>query len=595
MDRRTKILATLLLAMGAYWLISSVIYPKWVRPMLTIEDRVAEAKKALDDLEDGEAEVEQAKREYRRYLDRVGSFDAANIEIDLRERLNMLINQHKLDEMTVTGGSARLSSFGKTDAKRMVLTVAATGTLEGCVGFLKSVSELPHLIQVGNMTLFPASTSRRTKGKHVERMQLRLPIEVLVLPQQKILGEKLADADLDQPERVVRHQERNYALIWDKTPFTEYIKLEPLVVDAGADLTADVGKRGIMIDAKATGGDGDYTIHWDPVDKLSDPNSFRPRIDTSEAFTQVYTLTVSDTSDNTGTDQVEITIREKTPLADGGPVERPPVDTGPKRWPDGSQQQLVMALISRDGNSRQDEIMLYHSRTRQNTYLRPGDEFDGGELLFVHPRGTIVRRQNDYFVYPIGGRVSDGVKAQDAAEYPKLQELAALISHAVEAQEAEMAPAENAATEGPTVEASDATAPGDGGKAGTPQDPKAPVQGPAEPAANTPSRPTANPARAGSPQGNQEAAEKKPATTTKGPPSGAVNPAPATKPAGNAERAAGAVDRNEGKEKQDAQKSQSEEPRARERVTRPTRIKGKKVQRRRGSLRGRGGRQPGKK
>jgi len=441
MDRRTKILVSVFAASAAMWLAATWVYPKWLKPLFTIKTRVADAQTELNNLLEGEAAVEHARFTYKTFLERCGSLDAAKLENDLRERLNRLIAIHHLDETNVSGGSNRMSSFGKTDARKMTLSVDATGTLEGAIGFLRSVAELPHLVRVGNVSIYPSQDSRKKrKGKRVERVQMRVPIEVLVIPQHKMLGRKLTEEELRQPEQIVRHEDRNYAQIWNKTPFTEYIELDPMVVSAGSDLTAEVGKRGIMLNGTATGGDGDYTITWAPSDHLSNPNSLRPRIDTKEPFTQIYTLTVTDTSDNSGTAQVEVAITEKPPAVvekQGSRTTPPPRDLGPQRWRDGQLQQLVMAMASRNGDSRQAEIMVYHSRTKANTYFRPGDEFDGGELLFVHPRGAIVRRQSDLFVYPIGANISDDVKADVADDYPNLKLAAKRIQEALDKHDAE--------------------------------------------------------------------------------------------------------------------------------------------------------------
>ena len=96
--------------LAAYGLMSSVVYPKWLAPMFTIDDRVEKAQARLDKLEEDKAVVDRAKWTYRRFLGRVGSFDAAKLENDLRERLNKMIAEHKLDAVTVSGGSGRPSS-----------------------------------------------------------------------------------------------------------------------------------------------------------------------------------------------------------------------------------------------------------------------------------------------------------------------------------------------------------------------------------------------------------------------------------------------------------------------------------------------------
>jgi hypothetical protein len=85
-----------------------------------------------------------------------------------------------------------------------------------------------------------------------------------------------------------------------------------------------------------------------------------------------------------------------------------------------------MALIHREGDARSNEVMVYNSRSRKTEYFEPGDDFDGGKLVFVHPRGAIVRRQNadgedDFFIYPIGEKLTEDVRADEAGDHPRLQ------------------------------------------------------------------------------------------------------------------------------------------------------------------------------
>ena len=423
---------------AVYFLLSAVVYPKFLKPMFTIDERVKVARAELDEMLEFDTKVEDARLAYRRYLDRLGSFDAAKLENDVRERLNKLIAEHKLDGLTVSGGSGRLTSFGKTDAQRMILTVQATASLEGAIGFLRGIYELPHLIRIGNVTISPSRSSRARRRKNKPSpVRLKIPIELLVLPAHKMVGKRMVDENLHQPESLVRHDGRNYALIWERTPFTEYVKIEPLVVNAGEDLDFVVNKRNVSLKGTVTGGDGENVITWTTtdgtgewLDKLRATNTLRTRIQTKEPFSQSFTLTVTDGSENIGTAQVEVTIRPRNAQVVKERAEPAP-KTGPKLWKNRNKQKLVMMLISRDGDVRHDEVMVHNSMARKTSYYRPGDEFDGGELVFVHPRGAIVRRQDEYFVYPIGARVSNDVKAKEAIDYPTLRRVTALIREAL--------------------------------------------------------------------------------------------------------------------------------------------------------------------
>jgi len=415
-----------------YAFVSAVAYPKWIVPLMTLDDRIAVVQKDLDGLEDGERETEAAKREYRAYLDRVGSFDPVVVENDLRERLNHLIAKHSLTDQTVS--PRRPSTDRKSGIQKMIIAITASGTLESAVGFLEEAAELPHLIRIGSAAIYPASASRRDKVGP-ELVNLRVPLEVWILPTQRILEERLTDPDLKRPDAVVRHvAEADYALIWEREPFTPYVPPKPLVASAGRNMTVDVNGQALL-EGKATGGVGDYTYRWEPAGGLTDATSPRPKLtNTSKIGDYEYTLTVMDEGGNTSTGTVTVTIREPEKLAvtetDEPTIAEPAKPTGPQRWPNGKNLRLTMALIRKSGGERESEFMVSDGSTEEASYYAPGEEFDGGELVYVHPRGAIVRRQDDYFVYPIGAALNEDLLADEAVEFPELQRVAFAISAA---------------------------------------------------------------------------------------------------------------------------------------------------------------------
>ncbi len=449
MDRRTKILAGAFLAFITYVLISSVVYPRWIEPMLSIDDRIAEQQERLEELEDSETEVDQAKREYRWFLDRVGSFDEVKVENALRERLNTLIVKHKLEGVNTSGGSGKMTTVGKSGAEMMRLTVDATATLESAIGFLKDVAELPQLARLGNVAIYPSSSSRRNQSK--DRMHLRVPIEVLVLPPQRILGERLTDVDLDQPPAYVRHDGRDYSEIWGRVPFTEYVPPKPLVARITGDKNPEQGAKA-SLKAAATGGDGAYTYGWDPTEGLSDPKSANPTIDTSTLWTRTYTLTVTDGTGQPATSTVAVTVREK-PAVD---TPTGPRSIIPRPWKDRKDMQVVMTLVHREGDARVGQVMVHNPKIRRTTYHQIGEDFDGGDLVYVHPRGAVVRKEDEWLVYPVGMTLNKGKKVEDAADYPTLRDTANWVREALGASPSESAVDEvGASTKKPTTKPPD--------------------------------------------------------------------------------------------------------------------------------------------
>ncbi len=422
MSRLTKTMSALLGILVLYGLVSTVVYPRWVEPLLTIDQRIADRRKEYDELQALEDEVGRAKEAYRSFVSRVGSFDVGKVETAIRARLNELIEKHQLQAAKVSPRKPRVDR--KTHVTTIEIMVTSVGTLQSAVEFLKDVAEFPQLVRVGNTAIYPASRSRRKQGE--QRMNLRVPIKVLVLPQHRIVG-RLEESRLQQPERFVRHADRNYSAIWSGKPFTQPI---PLKANAGRDINVEQG-RPARLAASAIGGDGEYTFSWDQTEELSDATIPNPTIDTSTPFTRVYNVTVVDARGETAADNVRVTIRKsRRPPKHQKPVEKKPVD---HRWADRKYRQLCMTLLHRAGSERVHELMIYNNRSKRTEYYSVGAEFDGGELVFVHPRGAVVRRKDEYFIYPIGTWLDQDIKAGDAAadDYPELKEVARRLREAV--------------------------------------------------------------------------------------------------------------------------------------------------------------------
>jgi hypothetical protein len=221
------------------------------------------------------------------------------------------------------------------------------------------------------------------------------------------------------------------------------------VVEAGADVNNQVGKR-VSLNPRIKGGDGKYTYAWYPEEGLTDPTSPRAKVDTGEPFTRTYTLTVNDESGNSHEDSLTVTIKEKPKkiepqVVEADPEPAPPPPPVDKRWTDRKNMQLSMTLMRSDGDLRIQEVMVYNKKSKETTYYPVQAEFDGGTLVSVHPRGGVVRRDTGgepaFFVYPIGARLDQDVRAEEAGDHPLLQRLAlsaqedALVERAAEAEE----------------------------------------------------------------------------------------------------------------------------------------------------------------
>jgi len=421
MDKRTKILASAFGAIILYAFVAQVAYPNWIRPILTYDERIADRQEVLDNLLDTKARVDEAKFQYRRYVERIGSFDIAKVENEFREQLITLIELHNLKNRNLT--PSRKTEDRKTNISMMTVTVQADGPLQGVAGLMKDIAELPYLLRFGNVAISPGkSTLRGGRPTLHEQVQIRLPIVLWVLPPKRTVG-VIDESTLVKADPVIRHRERDYSSLWTGRPFSEYLRPVALLANAGEDHNLPKPGRTVVLRGSVRGGIGEYTIQWSPTEGLSDPTDLNTKVDTSKPGEFHYTLTVADEAGATSSDDVTVTIAEApTPVARANPrPQRTPKDLGPKRWPDGRYMQLVMVLGSTYNGERKNEVMVYDRKTRESQYYAVGDEFDGGELVSVHPTGGLVRRANEYYVYPVGTQLDQDLKLEDAEMFYELE------------------------------------------------------------------------------------------------------------------------------------------------------------------------------
>jgi len=245
MDRRTQILMSAFAVLVGAGLVRGVVYPSWIHPLLTIDERITERRKVLEKLEAEEAAVQQARHEYKALVARVGSFDVGRVETEVRDRLNRLIEKHHLQEASVS--PSRAVEERKTGLWSTAISVSATGTLESSIAFLRDLVELPQLVRVGNPALSPVGGSR--KGLKQDLISLRVPVELLVLPQNQVAG-RIVETDLPHADAFPRHQGRNYAEIWNKKPFSDYVPPVPLRATVARPVNVEKGQPATLIPEK---------------------------------------------------------------------------------------------------------------------------------------------------------------------------------------------------------------------------------------------------------------------------------------------------------------------------------------------------------
>lgn len=226
MNKRTRILAIGFGAVVAFLAVDRLVYPAWIKPLLTIDKQIAERGKVLQELEEKEADVEHAKRRYEAYARRVGFVDVGRAKTDLRKRLTDLLDKkYQLANPNVDKG--RNHTDRKTGIQLITLGFSGEGKLESVVKLLQELAELPDLMQVTRVDLTPSTSKRRLKKK--DQVSLSATLQAKVLPQQKLLGRKLTDEELNskRPAELPRHRELAYAAIWQADPFSEYERPRP--------------------------------------------------------------------------------------------------------------------------------------------------------------------------------------------------------------------------------------------------------------------------------------------------------------------------------------------------------------------------------
>jgi hypothetical protein len=218
MNRKSRILTWVFVAAVAYTAVAKLVYPRWIRPFFTYDERIVKEKERLEVLEEMEDRVKTARFAYRAYCERNGSVDPDTVRNELKTTLDALIERHGLKEATAVP-PRRMVEDRKTGLQTMQFHLSAEGPLKDVVAFLKDVEELPQVARLRSPRIAPASSSSRNKDE--DRFALRATLEAAVLPKMKVVG-MLTDSQLRQPPAHVRHQDRPYAMVWEREPFFEY-------------------------------------------------------------------------------------------------------------------------------------------------------------------------------------------------------------------------------------------------------------------------------------------------------------------------------------------------------------------------------------
>jgi len=339
-EKRLAIAAAVLLVLA---LVTKVVYPRTVKSLFDVQDRIEELDTELADRLEERDRVDDALLQYKQYLARTGGTDPQKVRNRLQKHLEQLARDADLPEPNtkITPGSP--SRDKKTGLHTVPMGVDVQGSLETVVGFVKRCYELPYLAKFRGLTFDPVVSKGRTGGSRGSKsatgeVKVNAMLEVLVLPNDPIAREHLDLESLEQPTEVVKHSGESYALIWERNPFSEYVK---------------------------------------PVAKRQEREP------------------------------------EKEPEQKPEPKPQEQPDRGDR---DANYKRVAMAL--RYGV---DELMVVNTRSKTQEYVTTGEQIDGGELIYVHLSGGIVRKESGDYFYEVGALFSEAVPVAIADDFPGIQ------------------------------------------------------------------------------------------------------------------------------------------------------------------------------
>lgn len=97
--------------------------------------------------------------------------------------------------------------------------------------------------------------------------------------------------------------------------------------------------------------------------------------------------------------------------------------------PDRKTKRVAATLV------KAGKLQVINNKRHTREYVDSGGELDGGELVFVHPYGGIVRKETGYFFYELGGLLKDSVPVTDDGVYPEVLAVAQLLPEVIPPQD----------------------------------------------------------------------------------------------------------------------------------------------------------------
>ena len=266
MDRRKIILVGVFGGAILVLFVRGVVFPEWIAPLLTIDDRIVKREEDLATLQAEESAWRSALR-----VPRLGgpnaSFDPNRVVLDVRELLTRLIEKHKLQDSKVN--PTRISEDRKTKLSSTTVTVSGIGTLESAIGFLRDLSEGAPTTRLRERGAFPG----------VDRGQDRRRGAGDVARSGGALGGAAASHGRQAGVREASPARGDVAPcgarllpIWTGEPFSDFV---PLQAQATPSFNVETGGT-VILDVSASGGTPPYAYEWSPAEGLSKPDATHP-------------------------------------------------------------------------------------------------------------------------------------------------------------------------------------------------------------------------------------------------------------------------------------------------------------------------------
>ncbi|MCH7814888.1 MAG: hypothetical protein IID40_12810 [Planctomycetes bacterium] len=234
MNSREKKLAGGMAVVVAVGVLGKVVYPLTIKPLFDVSQQIEELEAELYEVQEEEAAFDEVLLRYKNFVARTGGTDPKQVRNRVHKQLDALLEQAALEKPGVTPRNP--SRDKKTGLHTMAFGLSGEGSLAAVIDLLRQCYELPYLARFKDLKLTPATVKRSARkgnskaagkgaGHHGSgRVRLVATLEVMVLPGDKRAGRLLDLEALEQPTQVVKHSGESFAMIWQRDPFSEYVK-----------------------------------------------------------------------------------------------------------------------------------------------------------------------------------------------------------------------------------------------------------------------------------------------------------------------------------------------------------------------------------